>query len=218
MSEVQRQPGVPGLSERPVKICLYPVNRGWLHERIEQRFQAMLAKGMVGECLALFRRADLGLHLPALRAVGYRQVWHYIYGQYTYHEMLHRAVNATRQYAKRQLTWMRRHFPAVDDGAEQIGGDWSGQLKEGSRQPGRLAGQTPGRTTGQTPGQTPGQIPGQTPGRLPGQLSGQSHEEPFGQSRGQQPVAAYQIEVGPSGHHYGKVSTLLSEMFTVLNR
>ncbi|BAU57190.1 tRNA dimethylallyltransferase [Halorhodospira halochloris] len=113
MSEIQRQPGVPGLAARPLKIALQPVSRAWLHERIEQRFRAMLAAGLVGEVLMLYRRADLGLHLPALRAVGYRQVWQYICGQCAYNEMIRRGVSATRKYAKRQLTWMRRHFPAT---------------------------------------------------------------------------------------------------------
>ena len=112
MSEIQRQPGTPGLAAWPLKIALQPVSRAWLHERIEQRWRGMLAAGLVGECLALYRRGDLTPHLPALRAVGYRQVWQYIRGQHTYHAMLRAGSSATKQYAKRQLTWMRRHFPA----------------------------------------------------------------------------------------------------------
>lgn len=116
MSEVQRRPGTPAVAAQPLKIALQPISRPWLHERIEQRFRAMLAAGLVGEGLALYRRGDLSLQLPALRAVGYRQVWQYVSGDCAYPEMIRRALSATRQYAKRQLTWMRRHFPPPRQG------------------------------------------------------------------------------------------------------
>lgn len=108
LSALQRERAVPALAERPLKIALEPPSRAWLHERIEQRFRAMLAAGLVGEVVALHRRGDLSLELPAIRAVGYRQIWQYLEGQCDYPTMQRRALKATRQYAKRQLTWLRR--------------------------------------------------------------------------------------------------------------
>ncbi|MFP4129874.1 MAG: tRNA (adenosine(37)-N6)-dimethylallyltransferase MiaA [Halorhodospira sp.] len=113
LSEVQRQPGVPGLAEAPLKLVLEPPGRAWLHRRIEARFRAMLARGLVGEVAALRRRGDLGVELPAVRAVGYRQVWRYLEGACTHHTMIHDGQRATRQYARRQLTWLRREDDAV---------------------------------------------------------------------------------------------------------
>ena len=113
LSEVQRQPGVPGLAEAPLKLVLEPPERAWLHRRIEARFRAMLARGLVGEVAALRRRGDLGVELPAVRAVGYRQVWRYLEGACTHHAMVHDGQRATRQYARRQLTWLRRQDDAV---------------------------------------------------------------------------------------------------------
>lgn len=113
LSEVQREPGVPGLAEAPLKIVLEPPERAWLHRRIEARFRAMLARGLVGEVAALYRRGDLGVELPAVRAVGYRQAWYYFEGAYSYHAMVHHGQRATRQYARRQLTWLRRQGDAV---------------------------------------------------------------------------------------------------------
>ncbi|MBK1734813.1 tRNA (adenosine(37)-N6)-dimethylallyltransferase MiaA [Halorhodospira abdelmalekii] len=110
LSEIQRQPRLPGLTERPLKVALWPPSRAWLHARIEQRFRYMLAAGLVGEVLTLYQRRDLSPELPALRAVGYRQVWHYLTGEWSHRQMIEQALGATRQYAKRQLTWMRRHF------------------------------------------------------------------------------------------------------------
>lgn len=89
-------------------IVLAPEDRSLLHARIATRFQQMLDLGFVDEVKALRRRGDLSLEKPALRAVGYRQVWEYLEGKLGYAEMQERAVIATRQLAKRQLTWMRR--------------------------------------------------------------------------------------------------------------
>lgn len=109
MSALQREPGVPGLAEVPVKLILEPPSRPWLHERIERRYRAMLAAGLVGEVAALHRRGDLGVELPAIRAVGYRQGWLYLEGAWDHPTMIRRALRATRQFAKRQLTGLRRH-------------------------------------------------------------------------------------------------------------
>jgi tRNA dimethylallyltransferase len=92
---------------RLLKLAVAPRDRGVLHARIEQRFGQMLEQGFVAEVERLFARGDLGPHLPAIRAVGYRQVWQYLVGESTHAQMRARAVVATRQYAKRQLTWLR---------------------------------------------------------------------------------------------------------------
>ncbi len=92
---------------RLMKVGLLPRQRAVLHERIERRFHAMLEQGLVGEVRGLFERGDLSPELPAMRAVGYRQVWQYLSGEYDYHTMVHRAITATRQLAKRQMTWLR---------------------------------------------------------------------------------------------------------------
>lgn len=90
-----------------LKITLAPPDREVLHARIEQRFHGMLAAGLVAEVQRLFAREDLGPDLPSIRAVGYRQVWNYLQGTLSYEEMIERAIYATRQFAKRQLTWLR---------------------------------------------------------------------------------------------------------------
>lgn len=95
---------------RPVKVVLTPVERALLHQRIEQRFQIMLEQGFVGEVEGLYQRGDLHADLPAIRAVGYRQVWEHLAGQWDYDTMVERGVIATRQLAKRQLTWLK-HEP-----------------------------------------------------------------------------------------------------------
>ena len=95
------------LPYRVAKLVLAPADRALLQRRIEQRFKAMLAAGFVDEVRRLFRRSDLGPELPALRAVGYRQAWAWLEGRVSYEEMVNQAIVATRQYAKRQLTWLR---------------------------------------------------------------------------------------------------------------
>lgn len=89
------------------KIVISPTDRAVLHKRIELRFQSMLEQGFVDEVVRLRQRGDLNLSMPSMRAVGYRQVWEYLDGNYGYDEMIHKGVVATRQFAKRQLTWLR---------------------------------------------------------------------------------------------------------------
>jgi tRNA dimethylallyltransferase len=97
---------------RPVKVVLSLADRAVLHGRIEARLRAMLAAGFVEEVERLYRRGDLHPDLPAMRAVGYRQVWEYLAGAVDYDTMAQKAVFATRQFAKRQLTWLRNADPA----------------------------------------------------------------------------------------------------------
>ena len=88
-------------------LSLEPTNRAWLHQRIEQRFDEMLAKGFLNEVTALRSRGDLKADLPAMRCVGYRQAWEALEGRLPMSELRDRGVFATRQLAKRQLTWLR---------------------------------------------------------------------------------------------------------------
>lgn len=92
---------------RFVNIGLLPADRVHLHKVIAERFEQMLALGLVDEVSHLFNRGDLSEDLPAIRAVGYRQVWDYLAKRTSYSEMREKAVIATRQLAKRQLTWLK---------------------------------------------------------------------------------------------------------------
>lgn len=88
-------------------VALVPADRASLARRIERRFDAMVEVGFVAEVQNLRARGDLTKELPALRAVGYRQIWGHLEGAYDWQEARHRALVATRQLAKRQLTWLR---------------------------------------------------------------------------------------------------------------
>lgn len=94
-------------SVRVTTLALVVEDRAALAERIEQRFDAMVEAGFVAEVEALMARGDLNPELPAMRAVGYRQIWGYLSGDYDWPEARRRAVTATRQLAKRQMTWIR---------------------------------------------------------------------------------------------------------------
>ncbi len=88
-------------------FAIAPQQRSVLHERIAQRFHLMLEQGFIAEVETLWQRGDLHADLPSIRAVGYRQAWSYLQGDYTYDEMIERGIIATRQLAKRQFTWLR---------------------------------------------------------------------------------------------------------------
>lgn len=90
-----------------VCLGLLPDDRVLLHQRIFNRFTSMLEGGFVGEVEGLRERTDLHLDLPSMRAVGYRQIWQYLDGDCDYNTMIDKGVAATRQLAKRQLTWLR---------------------------------------------------------------------------------------------------------------
>jgi tRNA dimethylallyltransferase len=91
-----------------VRVALIPSDRTLLHIRIKDRFQQMLELGLIDEVRTLQTRDDLSPELPSVRTVGYRQVWEYLTGGLTYNQMVEQAIAATRQLAKRQLTWLRR--------------------------------------------------------------------------------------------------------------
>ncbi|GAA3927378.1 tRNA (adenosine(37)-N6)-dimethylallyltransferase MiaA [Litoribacillus peritrichatus] len=92
---------------RELNLAVAPVERKVLHERIEQRFRIMLEQGFLNEVEQLRERNDLHLAMPAIRSVGYRQAWQYLDGDFDYEEMVNRGIFATRQLAKRQITWLR---------------------------------------------------------------------------------------------------------------
>jgi tRNA dimethylallyltransferase len=92
---------------RPIEIALQPSDRIELHRRIEERFDAMLERGLVEELRSLRDRYALRPNLPSMRCVGYRQAWQYLEGEIGMKELRDRGVSATRQLAKRQLTWLR---------------------------------------------------------------------------------------------------------------
>ena len=98
---------LPDFMSNLVFIAVHPEQRSTLHAQIAERFQQMLKAGFIDEVKVLFERADLSYDLPAIRSVGYRQVWEYLDGQYDYQTMIDKSVAATRQLAKRQLTWLR---------------------------------------------------------------------------------------------------------------
>jgi tRNA dimethylallyltransferase len=107
LSQLQRDT-VPPLAGHRVRFwVLSPPERAVLHERLAQRFEAMMAAGFLEEVRTLHRRGDLTARHPAMRAVGYRQLWGHLDGDYDLAEAKRRAVAATRQLAKRQLTWLR---------------------------------------------------------------------------------------------------------------
>ena len=99
-------------------LSLEPLDRAWLHHRIEQRFDDMLAHGFLDEVKTLRARGNLNIDLPAMRCVGYRQAWEALDGSLPMAELRDRGVFATRQLAKRQLTWLRsmprRHVLQAD--------------------------------------------------------------------------------------------------------
>ena len=89
------------------QFAIAPASRELLHQRIEQRFHQMLASDFEAEVRALFARGDLHTDMPSIRCVGYRQMWSYLEGEIGYDEMVYRGICATRQLAKRQMTWLR---------------------------------------------------------------------------------------------------------------
>lgn len=122
----RRQASRPSWS--PLELALAPADRDRLHARIEARFDAMLAAGFLSEVEKLRARPDLGPDKPALRAVGYRQLWQHLDGELSFEEARVRGVFASRQLAKRQLTWLRR-----ETGAGRLDSDDPGRFERALR-------------------------------------------------------------------------------------
>ncbi|MBT3813483.1 MAG: tRNA (adenosine(37)-N6)-dimethylallyltransferase MiaA [Gammaproteobacteria bacterium] len=112
MTELHEQAKVEQIPYQQIKLIVAPRDRAILHEKIAQRFKLMLAQGFVAEVEALYRRGDLTVQMPSVRAVGYRQVWSYLDGEINLQEVQELGVIATRQLAKRQFTWLRREVDA----------------------------------------------------------------------------------------------------------
>jgi tRNA dimethylallyltransferase len=98
---------IPPVPYRLLAFAISPSDRKVLHDRIARRFRIMLDSGFQDEVESLKARGDLNLDLPSMRCVGYRQMWEYLDGTYDYEYMVERGIIATRQLAKRQLTWLR---------------------------------------------------------------------------------------------------------------
>lgn len=113
LSDLHREQQEEELGYRVLKIVVCPESRAELHRRIEIRFMQMLDEGFLDEVAALREREDLDPSLPSMRCVGYRQAWSYLAGEITRDEMVQKSLAATRQLAKRQLTWLRQESGAL---------------------------------------------------------------------------------------------------------
>jgi len=106
MTELQKQKQ-PTLPYTFHQFAIAPDDRSELHQRIEKRFKIMIEQGFEKEVSTLYLRKDLHPNMPSIRCVGYRQMWDYLAGEVDHDEMVFRGIAATRQLAKRQLTWLR---------------------------------------------------------------------------------------------------------------
>lgn len=102
-----------GVNYRFINFALFPEQRAWLHQRIAQRFDHMLDEGLVDEVQGLQDKWPLSMNLPSMRCVGYRQVLEYLQGDYDLTALREKGIAATRQLAKRQLTWLRHWDDAL---------------------------------------------------------------------------------------------------------
>ncbi|HXZ97013.1 MAG TPA: tRNA (adenosine(37)-N6)-dimethylallyltransferase MiaA [Burkholderiales bacterium] len=107
MSQMLLQSEIAALPYRAVSIALIPGDRAILHKRIAERFNRMLTSGLIEEIKWLRSNYTLQSSLPSMRCVGYRQVWQYLEGEFDYQELPDKGIAATRQLAKRQMTWLR---------------------------------------------------------------------------------------------------------------
>ncbi len=139
ISELQRDTRSPIDEPVTLRWALAPADRAVLHERIERRFNEMMQAGFLDEVERLHARGDLTSRHPAIRAVGYRQLWGYLDGEYGREEAVDRSVAATRQLAKRQLTWLRSDTGIRWLNPETAGSyeRWNCELRRELRQLGR---------------------------------------------------------------------------------
>lgn len=113
LSELQAEQKGEVMPYQAIKLVRCPKDRSVLHARINRRFEAMLDSGFVHEVKHLMAREDLHPDLPSMRSVGYRQMWEHLRGDYSWDEMVERGKAATRQLAKRQITWLRSEKDAL---------------------------------------------------------------------------------------------------------
>jgi tRNA dimethylallyltransferase len=136
LSDLHRQT-VSALNAGPVwQWALVPGERGRLHARLESRFYSMLAQGFLEEVRALHVRGDLNASLPAIRAVGYRQLWSHLQGEISLEEATRGGIAATRQLAKRQLTWIRseRSLQWLDPDTDGAEASWNRDVRSRLRE------------------------------------------------------------------------------------
>jgi tRNA dimethylallyltransferase len=150
LSELQTRPASPqaaALNDLPI-LSLEPSDRSVLHRRIAQRFDSMLAAGLLEEVRELMKRPDLHPDLPALRSVGYRQAWQHLSGDLTAAGLREAGIAATRQLAKRQLTWLRalpahRRLDCLGDGLlAEASAIIEALVRQADAPPDRLLGET----------------------------------------------------------------------------
>lgn len=127
ISGMQRENLRGAASGADLRLVLAPADRATLHERLAARFEAMLQQGLLAEARGLHARGDLHGGLPSMRLIGYRQLWEHLDGRATLESAAEKAVIATRQLARRQLTWLRAEPQA----------EWFDPLDPGT--PGRVA-------------------------------------------------------------------------------
>ena len=122
LTELQNRDGEQELPYHLIKLVRAPKDRAVLHQRIAKRFHQMLELGFEDEVKGLLAREDITPDLPSMRSVGYRQMLEYLTGGYSYEQMVERGIIATRQLAKRQLTWLRSEQDAhwLDDEAGNL--------------------------------------------------------------------------------------------------
>jgi len=116
MSELQAAATNNGIGDhyKVVQFSLIFSDRALLHWRIEQRFEQMMARGLVAEVNDLYQRGDLHPNLPSMRAAGYQQIWQHLEGHCSLDEAVQKSIVASRQLAKRQITWLR-NWPKVNE-------------------------------------------------------------------------------------------------------
>jgi tRNA dimethylallyltransferase len=130
-SEHYRETEREALAWPVLKFALCPAERSVLHARLQSRFEAMMAAGFLDEVARLRQRTDLDAGKPALRAVGYRQLWQHLEGRFDLAEAVARGIHASRQLAKRQITWLKREAgvqwldPAIPGLANLVAERWS---------------------------------------------------------------------------------------------
>jgi tRNA dimethylallyltransferase len=139
LSELQRSTRSALAEPIALRWAIAPADRALLHERIERRFRSMMAQGFLNEVERLHARGDLTAELSAIRAVGYRQLWAYLDGQGTLEDAVNRSIAATRQLAKRQLTWLRsdQEIRWVDSEAHDAYERWNYDLRSEIKELGR---------------------------------------------------------------------------------
>ncbi|GGB52046.1 tRNA dimethylallyltransferase [Oceanisphaera marina] len=131
LTELTQRKGDP-LPYKVLQFAIAPRERSQLHKRIGERFRLMLDQGFEQEVRVLYERGDLHPDLPSIRCVGYRQMWDYLSGVVSYDEMIERGTAATRQLAKRQLTWLRGwpDLQWLDTDNKAVGQDVIAQIRQ----------------------------------------------------------------------------------------